>query len=209
MPSSPFDKLFAGARTGSKSLAAGEFLFRKGEAASRLYTVLEGSLRLVRYSLEGNAVSMHTALPGESFAEASLFSPIYHCDAEAILPTTIACYDKEKILALLAADPAKNASLIALLCRQVRNLRALLEVRSIRSARARLLHFLLLTAEPQTMTVALTGTVKELAQELAMAHETLYRTMAALEKEGKISRSEGRITIHPDAALTDNSQSFG
>jgi DNA-binding HxlR family transcriptional regulator len=45
------------------------------------------------------------------------------------------------------------------------------------------------------MTVSLAGTGKELAQELAMTHETLYRTLAALEKEGKFSRGEGSITI--------------
>lgn len=190
-----FGGLFEAAKTGIRSLEQGEFLFQKGDPASHVYTVLDGAMRLVRYTFEGSVVSMHTARPGESFAEASLFSPIYHCDAEALQPSVVSCYDKRAILATLQDHPEKNEALIALLCRQVRSLRALLEVRSIRSARDRVLHYLLLEADQETMTVSLSGSVKEMAQDLAMAHETLYRTLAALEREEVISRREGIIHI--------------
>jgi DeoR/GlpR family transcriptional regulator of sugar metabolism len=46
------------------------------------------------------------------------------------------------------------------------------------------------------MEVSMAGSVKAMAHDLAMAHETLYRTLAALEKEGKISRLAGAIKIH-------------
>ena len=196
-----FDELFANARTSLKSLEQGEYLFQKGDSATHVYTVLDGSVRLVRYSLAGHAISMHTARPGDSFAEASLFSPCYHCDAEAILPATVACYAKEKILAILQAHPEKSLSLIGLLSRQVRSLRALLEVRSIRSARDRILHYLLLQADPETMTVKVSGTGKDMAQDLAMAHETFYRTLAKLEKEGKIHRTASTIKIIKSAFI--------
>jgi CRP/FNR family transcriptional regulator, dissimilatory nitrate respiration regulator len=196
-----FDELFITARTDLKSLVQGEYLFQKGDTASHVYTVLDGSVRLVRYSLAGHAISMHTARSGDSFAEASLFSPFYHCDAEAILPSTVACYNKEKVLDILQAHPEKSKSLIALLCRQVRSLRALLEVRSIRSAHDRILHFLLLQADSETMTVNVSGTGKEMAQDLAMAHETFYRTLAQLEKEGKIQRTSSTIKIIKSAFI--------
>ncbi|MFZ5766799.1 MAG: Crp/Fnr family transcriptional regulator [Thermodesulfobacteriota bacterium] len=190
-----FCELFQETQTGSKSLEQGDLLFKMGDAATHVFAVLEGSVRLVRYAPEGNAVSMHTARPGDSFAEASLFSSYYHCDAEALLPSTVACYGKEKILAYLHDHPEKSEALIVLLCRQVRNLRALLEVRSIRSARDRVLHYLLLQANPETMRVNVSGTIKAMAQDLAMAHETLYRTLATLEKEGNIYRGDDFIKI--------------
>jgi CRP-like cAMP-binding protein len=190
-----FDELFAEARTIKKSLAKGEFLFQKGDAATHLYTVLNGCVRMVRYSLEGDAIVIHTARSGGGLAEASLFSDIYHCDAEAVLPSTVACYDKTIILSILRDSPEKSLACIALFARQVRNLRALLEVRSIRSAPDRVLHHLMLQADSETMTVIIAGTVKDMAQDLGMAHETLYRTLATLEKEGKINREEGYIKI--------------
>lgn len=170
MKGTSFENLFAAAKTTRKFLAPGEFLFRKDDSAIYLYTVLEGCVRLVRYTLEGNAVVMHTARPGDGLAEASLFSPVYHCDAEAILPSTLACYDKKRILNILRGSPEKSLACIALFSRQVISLRALLEVRAIRSARDRVLHYLLLQADSETMTVSLFRSVKDMAQDLAMAH---------------------------------------
>lgn len=196
MKDTSFDELFAAAKTTEKFLAPGEFLFRKGDTSAHLYTVRDGCVRLVRYTLDGNAVVMHTARPGDGLAEASLFSDIYHCDAEAVLPSTLACYAKDRILAILQAHPEKSMACIALLARQVRSLRALLEIRAIHSARDRVLHYLLLLANPITLEVIVPGSYKTIALELALAHETLYRTLANLEQEGKISRGPGVITIH-------------
>jgi CRP-like cAMP-binding protein len=190
-----FGELFQEAGTDSKSLAQGEFLFQNGAASTHLYTVLDGCVRMVRFSWDGVPVVMHTACAGDGLAEASLFSPIYHCDAEAILPSTVACYDKKIIMAILRDSPEKALACIALFSRQVRSLRTLLEVRAIRSARERVLHYLMLQADPETMTLSLGGSVKAMAHDLAMASETLYRTLAGLEKEGKISRSPGVIKI--------------
>lgn len=190
-----FDELFADARTSVKSLVRGEFLFQCGDRSTHLYMVLDGAVRLIRYSREGDAIVMHTARLGESLAEASLFSDRYHCDAEAFMPATVVCYNKKIILDILRESPEKSLACIALFARQVRGLRTLLEARSIRSARDRVLHYLLLQADPQTMTVNLAGSIKDMAQDLALAHETLYRTLATLEKEGKICRGEGSIKI--------------
>ena len=155
-----FAELFASAGTGGNSLKQGEFLFQMGDISTHLYTVLDGSVRLVRYSREGDAIVMHTARSGDNLAEASLFSDTYHCDAEAVEPSTVACYDKQGIMDVLHASPEKSLACIALFSRQVRSLRALLEVRSIRSARDRVLHYLLLHADPNAMEVKITGSVK-------------------------------------------------
>jgi CRP-like cAMP-binding protein len=196
MNNESFGELLQAARTGSKSLEQGEFLFQRGDIAINFYTVLDGCVRMVRYSQNGDAIVMHTARSGDSLAEASLFTDRYHCDAEAMLPSTVACFAKNKIMAILRDSPEKSMACIALFSRQVVGLRALLEVRSIRSARDRVLHYLLLRTNPNTMEVSMAGSVKAMAHDLAMAHETLYRTLAALEKEGKISRLAGAIKIH-------------
>jgi len=192
-----FAELFPAAQTGSRTLDQGEFLFQKRDASTLLYTVLDGCVRMVRFTGEGDAIVMHTARSGDSLAEASLFSEVYHCDAQAMAPSTVACYDKKSILAILRDLPEKSLACIALFARQVRSLRALLEVRSIRSARDRVLHYLLLHADPDTLELTITGSVKDMAYDLTMAHETLYRTLATLEKEGTISRLAGTVKIYP------------
>lgn len=64
-----------------RRLQRGEVLFRKDDTAIGLYAVEEGHVRLCRVDANGREITLHTAGPGDLVAEASLFSPRYHCDA--------------------------------------------------------------------------------------------------------------------------------
>ena len=75
-------------------------------------------------------------------------------------------------------------------------LRTRLEQRNIRSARERVRHFLALNAGEDGRTVDLSGaTLKEVAAELGLSHEALYRTLSALERAGEITRAGTTITL--------------
>ena len=43
--------------------------------------------------------------------------------------------------------------------------------------------------------MTLSGTLKDLAAELGLTHEALYRTLAALTRSGEIKRARGKITF--------------
>ncbi len=75
----------------------------------------------------------------------------------------------------------------ALLAAQVRHLRLAVELRSIRSASDRVLQSFRLRAD-HNRRVSLSGSLVDLAGELGLAHETLYRTLSSLEEEGSIRR---------------------
>lgn len=64
-----------------RKLKSGEALFRLGNKATGLYEVISGRVRLARVDRSGHEIVLHIAGPGETLAEASLFSPSYHCDA--------------------------------------------------------------------------------------------------------------------------------
>ncbi len=49
-------------------------------------------MRLVRVTPDGTAVTLHRVLPGEMFAEASLFGKHYHCDAIADVDSVVGLY---------------------------------------------------------------------------------------------------------------------
>ncbi|MEO0948391.1 MAG: helix-turn-helix domain-containing protein, partial [Cyanobacteria bacterium J06641_5] len=71
----------------------------------------------------------------------------------------------------------------------------LLELRSIRSARDRLLRYLSYRLQPGQATVPLVGSLKALAADLGVSPEVLYRTLAQLEAEKVLSRKKGSITF--------------
>jgi DNA-binding IclR family transcriptional regulator len=78
---------------------------------------------------------------------------------------------------------------------QVHDLRTLIELRTIRSAKERVLTYLLQHAEIGGNTVHVAGSLKDLAQELGLAHETFYRTLAELEREGRVERGPAAIKL--------------
>ena len=80
-------------------LKAGEPLFRMGDKTLGLCEVVAGRVRLARVDRSGHEIVLHVAGPGETLAEASLFSPQYHCDAIANTDAIVRIYPKREILA--------------------------------------------------------------------------------------------------------------
>jgi CRP-like cAMP-binding protein len=176
-------------------LEAGEALFRQGDQATAIFEVEQGRLRMLRHTVDDREVVLHTARKGELFAEAALFSSIYQCDAVASIASHVRAYPKQEILAMFRSDPALGEHFMAELAHQVLALRARLEERNIRSARERVLHHLALAAGIDGRTVRVDGRLMDLAAEIGLSHEVLYRTLAALERDGLITRTRSCITL--------------
>lgn len=176
-----------------RTLKTGEALFRQGDKTAGLCEVVSGRVRLARVDAAGNELVLHVAGPGDVIAEASLFSPHYHCDAIAGSDAVVRVFPKRAVLSAFERDVKAAQAFTAMLARQVMSLRARIEQRNIRSARERLRHWLALNADGRTVT--LRGTLKELAAELGLTHESLYRTLAALERAGEIKRGKASIAI--------------
>jgi len=178
-----------------RKLKSGEALFRLGDKATGFYEIIAGRVRMSRVDRSGREVILFVAGPGETIAEASLFSPSYHCDAIASTDAVVRMYPKPAMLLAFDKDAKSAQAFTATLARQVMNLRTRIEQRNIRSARERVRHFLSLNADAGGRSVDIPGTWKDLAAELGLTHEALYRTLAALERSGEIKRAKGRITL--------------
>ncbi|HEY7230373.1 MAG TPA: Crp/Fnr family transcriptional regulator [Pseudolabrys sp.] len=176
-------------------IKAGEPVFRLGDKSLGLCEIVSGRVRLTRVDRSGREIVLHVAGPGETLAEASLFSPQYHCDAIANTNAIVRVYPKREVLAAFEKNPRAAQAFAEMLAHQVMNLRARIEQRNIRSARERVRHFLVLNVGPDRRTVVLRGTFKDLAAEIGLTHEALYRTLAALERSGEIKRKGEKIVL--------------
>jgi CRP/FNR family transcriptional regulator, dissimilatory nitrate respiration regulator len=185
----------------ARELVAGQTLFRQGDAVAAIYAVERGRLRLVRHTIDDRKVVLHTAHAGELLAEAALFSATYHCDAVADVASRLRVLSKPELLAAFRGDPDFAQRFMGVLARQVMALRTRIELRTIRSARERLLQHLLLEAGAEGRLVRLDGSLMDLAAELGMTHETLYRTLAELEEEGVLERGDGGIRLLKSLAI--------
>lgn len=189
MTGGPLQALLAEARR--RNLEPGEALFRQGEPATAIFVVEAGRVLLVRHTTEGVRVTVHAARAGETFAEAALFSERYHCDAVADLASRVAVLPKGAVRRALRAAPETALGFMRQMAGQIQMLRARLELRNVRSARERILQYLALAPRDVGGVIRLDRPLKQVAAEIGLTHEALYRTLAALEAEGRIAR-EGR-----------------
>ena len=166
-----------------------------GQRTTGLYEVITGSVRLVRVDRAGREAVLHVAAAGETLAEASLFASTYHCDAIAMTSAVVRRYPKALVLHEFEHNPKAAQAFMAMLAKCVMNLRARLEQRNIHSAHDRIWHYLALNTGADGRTVKVTGTLKNLAVELGLTHEALYRTLADMVAAGEIERFKGKIRL--------------
>jgi CRP-like cAMP-binding protein len=191
------DWLAAGKRISGieRKLAAGQMLFDQGDAAIGLYEVVSGQVKQVRIDPEGRDVVVGIAGPGEMIAEGSLFSQTHDCAATALTNAIVRLYRKGSLLAELERNPRVALAFMAMLVGQILSLRVRLERRSIHSARDRVRHYLAAQVGGKERTVALPSTLKDLAAELGLTHEALYRTLSEMSAKGEIARQNGKIRL--------------
>lgn len=200
---SPAGRLWAlsrGMRVIRHRVKHGATVFRQGDPAHALFLLETGRVRMTRALEDGTSVTLLVAEAGEAFAEASLSAARYHCDAVAEVDSVIHALPKAGLLAALAAHPEESLALVLSLATQVRDLRARLELRNIRSAAARLLAWLSLHASGTPPAVRTERSWTLIATELGLTREAVYRALATLEREGRIRRDKHEVLLAPRAA---------
>lgn len=184
-----------------RRLEPGDALFRQGDASFGLFRLVTGCIALSRVTPGGDEVPMHVVRAGELFAEASLFSERYHCDAVASETCEVWVYPKGKLIRALRQDGDALWKFTAELAQRVQGLRARIEVGRIRSAPERVLQAMRLRCDAKGIWKPDT-TLKRFAEEIGLTHEALYRALAALERDGCIARKDGEMHLRAPGRST-------
>ena len=167
-------------------------LFLTGVRPQWMYFVCHGEVVLERHGLNGEVVNLQRCQMG-FVGEASLMSAAYHCDARTTLPSEIVRIPIRALRQAFKLDYGFAERWIHMLSSEVRRLRLQNERLSLPKVQSRILH--LIETEGQNGRYSLNCSLKQLAKQLAVTHEALYRALAQLEKTGKISRSEIEISL--------------
>lgn len=173
----PFSLLPANARR-AFDMQKGDVLFRQNQAASGMYRVVSGSAALQRAGLGGDTLTLHRAVAGGLFGEASIFSASYHCDAICTKAGSAVKFAKADILSSLRSDPVFAESFARLLAVQVQRYRAHIEMLAIPCAKARIL--------AAAKAGYFDASVTELASRINLSREACYRALRKLCGDGKM-----------------------
>lgn len=169
-------------RDSEHRLDPGESLFRAGDPVLKLFVVVEGMVGLVRHGENGRRLLLQRAAAGSLLAEASYFSPHYHCDAVASEPSRLIGVATARLKAAEAGAPGFMRELAAYLARDVQRMRAQAEILTLRTVAQRLDAWLLAGGEPLPAKGAWAG----LAAQISVAPEALYRELARRRRLGAL-----------------------
>lgn len=170
------------------SYETGDVLFRQDQRTRGFFSVQNGCVVLQRTTQTGDVLVIHRASAGDSFAEASIFSDVYHCDAICTSDCTFTLFERSMVSELMQNDPAFSMRFARHLAVQVQQYRAHIELLAIRSAPERLLTAL--------QTEYNQGTVTELAKRINLTHETCYRALRQLCQTGQVRQvARGRYEL--------------
>jgi CRP/FNR family transcriptional regulator, dissimilatory nitrate respiration regulator len=179
-----------------QDLAAGEILFAQNDPATAIFAVESGRVSLIHYTEAGKTINHYSVMAGEYFAEVALFNEVYVCTVIAEIPSRIVSFPKQLFLTALGQDPELAIAFIEQLVRRLHYTKILLELRGIRSARERVLHYLRVMAPPNEKTVSLDRPLKQIAGDIGISPEVFSRTLTQLQNERLITRVRRKITLN-------------
>ena len=194
----------------SKDFPRQATIFWEGREAQGFYLLSRGYVKLVKSSPDGKEYIIRLVGPGETFAEAAVFSDAsYPATAMALEDCQTLFFPKAPFLRHLAASPTLARNMLATLSGLMLHLTRQLEDLSLKEVSARLANYLLERCQERHgriekgLAFELPTTKTHLAAYLGTIGETLSRTLSRLKSQGVIEVEKGRITITDPAVLKE------
>jgi len=177
-----------------RSLDKGDCLFKQGAPVDAIYFVQRGRVQAVRTLDNDSHAVMLTAAAGELFAESALAVTSYVCDAFATVASEVLALPADAVLAALATDGAFARAFALAMASNARRQCSRYERLRLRRARDRVLHLIICEGGLEAR-FPLRMPLVELAHELALEPETLYRVLRELTDEGTIERTPEQLRL--------------
>ena len=200
------DALAAVART--RTPAAREEHFHKGDAGREVYAVVQGTLKVLTTSEEGDDVVFNLLGPDDVIGEIAML-----CDAErsasviALSPCELLVLERRDLLAFLRGHPEASLQLMAVLAERVRNLSQLVEDTRFLNLPVRLAKKLVAYAAshgertPEGIRIALKLSQEEWGDLVGATRESVNKQMRAWADQGLIRLDQGYVVIRRAQAL--------
>lgn len=190
-----------------RSFDRGEIVFHEGEQAEALFVVLSGRIKLVRYSPKGRELLLHLVHPGQTFAEAALFSgDTYPATAEVMEPTRVWFLPRAALAELLRDGPELALAMLGSVSMWTRKLAAKLELLTQRRVEERVALYLIARAGSSELktgdTIPLAEARNLIAAQCGTAPEVLSRTFRRLEEDGVIEAAPHHVTVLDPSKLS-------
>jgi CRP/FNR family transcriptional regulator, dissimilatory nitrate respiration regulator len=185
----------------------GEDVFRVGQRCEEFHVCVTGQVKLYAVSAAGAEKVIDLIAPGQSFAEALMFtgSP-YIISAQALTDVLLLSVSKEAVEAEIARDARFALRMLAGISRRLHGLVHDVQAYSLHSGVQRVIGYLLrdiAADEHQPVTVSLPVSKATIASRLSLTPEYFSRVLHELEAAGLVRIDKREIHILHAGALAN------
>jgi len=194
--------------TRSTVLEEGQVLFEQQRPAKEIFMLQSGQVKLARISPEGQEKVIDVISPGNTFAEAIMFSgaSVYPVTAAALCTSKLLCFEAATYAGILHQSTDACFAIMAQMSRRQHWLIAEIDRLTLHNATFRIVAYLL-DQIPSThfgsSEVNLNTPKHVVASRLSMTPETLSRTLSRLSRDGLIDINEHSIVLKDLGQLRD------
>ncbi len=187
-------------KTHSAVLKEGQVLFEQQRPAKELFMLESGQVKLARMSPDGHEKVIDLIDPGNTFAEAIMFSGVcvYPVTATALCTSEILCFDTAAYTRILSISTDACFGVMAQMSCRLHWYIGELDRLTLHNATFRVIAYLLdqiPSTDLGTSEVNLNAAKHIIASRLSITPETLSRTLSKLSRDGLIDINEHSVTL--------------
>ena len=183
-----------------RSFRPDEFVFWEGDAPDYFYVVVEGRIKIAKYSSSGKEFIIAFFGPGEMFGEVAVFEgKPYPASAQAVADTRVLSIKKDGFLSFLATRPQVALEIINVLGGRLRDAQSRLKDLAGERVEQRIAMTLLMLSSKLGLTLPFTR--QEIANMAGTTTETAIRVTSQLKERGIIRSVRGKIIILDETKL--------
>lgn len=178
------------------------FLFNEGDLADGFYLLVSGKVIVFKVSEEGKEQIIHIVEPGQTFAEASVFSGgTYPAFARAIDESWVLYIPKKEFLEMLKNKPEISIRMLSSMSAWLRRMVDLVEDLSLKDVEARFLRFLKNSMEKKGVRIDRHTEIEldvdkaVIASKINAVPETFSRMLKRLSEKNVIEVTKNKIKI--------------
>jgi len=185
-----------------RRFARGDMVFRVGEPCDAFHVTVLGQVKLFALSPSGQEKVIELIGPGQSFAEALMFTGRpYIVSAQALSDAIVLTVGKAAVLAEISQDPRFALRMLAGISRRLHGLVHDVQAYALHSGAQRVIGYLLRDqvvedcASGEVITVSLPVSKATIASRLSLTPEYFSRVLHELESAGLIEIDKRDIRI--------------
>ena len=202
--------------TRAQTVAARDELFHKGDAGTQVYAVVEGTLKVVTTSDEGDDVVLNLLGPGAVIGEVAVL-----CNAErsasvvALTECQLLAIERRDLLAFLRSHPDASLALMSVLAQRLRSLSELVEDTLFLNLPVRLAKKLVALGQshgqrtPEGLRIDLKLSQGEWGDLVGATRESINKQLRAWSDAGLVRLEKGYLVIRRPERLASLAEASG